>query len=313
MELLIRPMTESDHPRVVEIINSQSPDPTTVEEFARQASLRPPADPVLRLVGVLGDGTVAAYGLATGGTGFKPGHFHVNVRVWKDYQGRGYGTALLTRLESWLREQGASVLRAQAQERHPEALAWAERRGYRKLHHLFRSSLPLAGLDPAPFRESLEQARAAGFRFTSLAAEGTTEENYRKMYEIFNEVGPDIPGQEEEPDLPYELFKQYVIETPRFHPEQMVIAVDGADWAAFTYLIRQQDGSLYHQFTGVRRPWRGRGLATAVKVAALLWAREQGVPRLATHNDSANARMLAVNRKLGYVPEPGLFILRKEL
>jgi GNAT superfamily N-acetyltransferase len=58
--------------------------------------------------------------------------------------------------------------------------------------------------------------------------------------------------------------------------------------------------------TGVDRPYRGRGLALALKLRTIRLARRYGAAYIRTHNDSENAPMLALNRKLGYQPEPGL-------
>jgi RimJ/RimL family protein N-acetyltransferase len=55
-------------------------------------------------------------------------------------------------------------------------------------------------------------------------------------------------------------------------------------------------------FTGTLRAYRGRGLALAVKLASIAWAREHGVTSMQTNNDETNAPMLAINRRLGYRP-----------
>jgi GNAT superfamily N-acetyltransferase len=58
-------------------------------------------------------------------------------------------------------------------------------------------------------------------------------------------------------------------------------------------------GGIYNSFTGVFREYRGQGIAMALKVVALDWAKQQKVPYARTNNHSANQPMLAVNRKLG--------------
>ena len=65
--------------------------------------------------------------------------------------------------------------------------------------------------------------------------------------------------------------------------------------------------------TGVDRAYRGRGLALATKLVALRRAREWGAAYARTNNDSQNAPILAVNRKLGYTPHPGYYKLLKPL
>jgi mycothiol synthase len=56
--------------------------------------------------------------------------------------------------------------------------------------------------------------------------------------------------------------------------------------------------------TAVRRGWRGRGIATALKRAQIEAARAAGIERIFTTNDETNLAMRGVNARLGYEPEP---------
>jgi RimJ/RimL family protein N-acetyltransferase len=60
---------------------------------------------------------------------------------------------------------------------------------------------------------------------------------------------------------------------------------------------------VFQQLTAVAAPWRGKGLAKAVKAAmlALVRERQQQVTMLVTTNAHANAPMLSINRRLGFV------------
>jgi RimJ/RimL family protein N-acetyltransferase len=62
--------------------------------------------------------------------------------------------------------------------------------------------------------------------------------------------------------------------------------------------------------TAVLRSWRGRGLATALKLRTIAWAVANGLTALETGNDEANLAMQAVNRRLGYRPLPDLLTMR---
>ena len=53
-----------------------------------------------------------------------------------------------------------------------------------------------------------------------------------------------------------------------------------------------------------------RGIATALKLLTVQFAQKQGAYVIRTNNDATNAPMLAINRKLGYKPEPGHYALR---
>jgi mycothiol synthase len=65
--------------------------------------------------------------------------------------------------------------------------------------------------------------------------------------------------------------------------------------------------------TGVGRDYRGRGLATAIKVEALSRAKAKGLRAMLTTNDEPNKAMREINAKLGYQPLPAHVQLEKPL
>ena len=100
-------------------------------------------------------------------------------------------------------------------------------------------------------------------------------------------------------------------------PERAValIAVDGDDRVVgLALLIRTADRSIAgHRMTATAREWRGRGLASALKVAAIRWAAANGVTKLQASNDSGNAPMQAVNVRFGYETEYRLVLMRRAI
>lgn len=309
----IRPATEADMPRLVEIGNAQSYEPTTLEETLRTERNRRPEDPLLRLVATSPDGYVTGFGTAWSGFGNKPGEFSIKVRVDEPYRGRGTGRTLYAQLEEWVLTQGARSIKSGVNEVHPDALAWAERRGYLQEHHIFKSKLSLPDWDPAPFAYAVDRARSQGVRFTDLGAEQTGEESLRRFYDFIGPIVDDMPGASGRVRPPYERWRSNLDKDPHWDPRSVILAVDGDRWAAFAAINRLPGGALYNGFTGVDREYRGRGLALAIKVIALNYARSLGAPYVTTSNHSVNQPMLAVNRRLGYVPSPGSFTLCKEL
>lgn len=59
---------------------------------------------------------------------------------------------------------------------------------------------------------------------------------------------------------------------------------------------------VHQSFTAVAMPWRGKGLAKAVKAATLLFVRERRpeVTTFTTYNAQSNGPMLSINRQLGF-------------
>jgi RimJ/RimL family protein N-acetyltransferase len=62
--------------------------------------------------------------------------------------------------------------------------------------------------------------------------------------------------------------------------------------------------------TGVKRRWRGRGVAGALKRAQIAWAKEQGFERLQTQNEIRNEPIRRLNERLGYRVAAGRVIVR---
>jgi len=56
-----------------------------------------------------------------------------------------------------------------------------------------------------------------------------------------------------------------------------------------------------HGLTVVRRDWRRRGLAIAIKQRSIAWAAANGIHELVTWTQTGNENMQAVNARLGYV------------
>ena len=60
-----------------------------------------------------------------------------------------------------------------------------------------------------------------------------------------------------------------------------------------------------HSMTAVRRAWRGRGIAGALKATAINWALANGYTELHTSNEERNAPNNRLNGRLGYQPGIG--------
>lgn len=320
MSHTIRIATEADFPRIVAIINSQVTEPTTLADYIRQEGARPKTDPFYRVVAETDAGEVAGFGLVIHESHNRPGEWFIRVRVDAPYQAQGIGSALYAHLVPVAREQGATRFESSVREQDTEAYAWAEHLGFATEKHLFESTLDLSRWDPTPFGKSVTEAKAKGYRFATLAelTEGwEPEEIYRRFHVFFVPIITDIPGNEDRPSIPFDEWYGWIKDDPEWKLEQILIAVapphEGEAWAAMAHLYRVASGALYNDFTGVAREFRGRGLTLPLKVEALNLAQSLGAPYIRTNNLSVNPRILAVNRRLGYEPAPGHYLLAKSL
>ena len=100
-------------------------------------------------------------------------------------------------------------------------------------------------------------------------------------------------------------------------PDAYFIAKDGADYVGLSYLRpREADPNCVEPFniqqllTGVLPRYRRRGIAIALKIKTIDYARRHSFRRILTN--SSNPAMQALNAKLGFRPGPWL-IFRKTL
>ena len=122
---------------------------------------------------------------------------------------------------------------------------------------------------------------------------------------------PDIPG-EEEILHPYEEWVRMELDDPGFHHPGCVIALAGDEvigWAG-VYRVPPDGVKVNNGLTGVKRAWRGKGVAGAMKRAQIAWARSEGVRSLATNNELRNEPIRRLNERLGYVRAPDRVALR---
>jgi GNAT superfamily N-acetyltransferase len=127
------------------------------------------------------------------------------------------------------------------------------------------------------------------------------------LYEVAAEAWPDIPGDEDHQIEPFEQWLSMHMQGEGDRPEGTFVAVASGEvvgYAKFSFWPAKPD-TLFHDLTGVKRAWRGRGIARALKHAQLAWAKEEGYGALRTANEQRNEPIRRLNEQLGYKPIPG--------
>ena len=129
----------------------------------------------------------------------------------------------------------------------------------------------------------------------------------RGIYEVALEALPDIPGSEDDEVEPFEDWLAHDMQGSGDRPEATFVAVAGEEvvgWAKFS-LTAAQPTTAHHDLSAVKRAWRGRGIAGALKAAQINWAIANGYTgaahpqRAAERADPAperSARLPARNR-----------------
>ena len=307
MTVAVRPaVDDADFETIAGIVNRVSPEePTSVAEM-RWADETYPGG--ARLLAEL-DGTPV--GASTVGRIYMyPPEFDAywgTLDVLPDARRQGVGSALLAAISAVARDAGKAWLHIPASEERPDGLAFLEHRGFTEFDRTKSLRLDLSGVTaPTPRPPD-------GVVITTLAERPDLVPG---VHEVALETFADIPG--DEPMAPGDLaeFRARDVDRPAIAPWGFAIAVDADDRVvgyASLILVPGSEPIAWHDMTAVRRSWRGRGLAMALKATTIGAAIEHGLTALETGNDVDNDAMRALNARLGYRAQPDLLTMRGPL
>jgi GNAT superfamily N-acetyltransferase len=225
------------------------------------------------------------------------GSLYAMVRVLPEHRGHGVGHRVYEALSEHARGRGLDSLWGRILERDAASLRFAASRSFREVGREHQVVLDVAAADtsiqPPPEIE-----------LVSLADRPDLE---RAVYDVDAEVGPDAPSHEEgyEQDS-FDRWHADYLEGPGAVPSACVVALADGEVVGYTGLRRRGSVSpiAENMLTAVRRPWRRRGIATALKREQIARAQAVGIEQIYTTNDEANVGMRGVNARLGYRPAP---------
>jgi len=205
---------------------------------------------------------------------------------------RGVGSVLLAELGRRAVQAGRPELEGEVIESDAESRAYLERRGYRVVGGEKAVALDLTALEP----ETVDAP--PGIEIVSLADRPELSE---RLYAVGVEAAADIPGSPG--DMSFEQWRAIELDRPTRRRDLLFVAV--AEGEPVGYVSMDDVGRDGHNgLTAVRRTWRRRGIATALKRTQIAAAKRAGFERLITGSEERNLPMRTLNAKLGYRPEP---------
>ena len=238
---------------------------------------------------ILGSGVGALFA-------YRTGRVVTLITVLAGHRRRGAGTALYEAISTWASERGARELEVSVAGNDPESLSFAQRRGFTEERREVGLVLSLAGISPPRVQ------RPAGIEIVTWEQR---PELARGMYEVDLEAHPDIPGFEDVAIEPFEDWMVHNMQRPTDSSEATFIALAGEEVVGFAKLSLTAPAAAGHAITAVKRAWRGRGIAGALKAAEINWALANGYTELHTSNEERNTPINRLNARLGYRPGIG--------
>jgi mycothiol synthase len=225
------------------------------------------------------------------------GHVH------GEWRRRGIGTAILRHNEAHLRRLAARhrtdrprFLGLGANERRAGAVALAERNGYRPVRWFFEMLRPtMEGIVVRPLPEGLVLRPPSG------------ESEMRKLFDADAEAFADHWGGFDASEAAYRQW----LNDPDYDPRLFAVAWDGDQVAGAVWnVILEHENRELGRRRGlldsvfVRRPWRGRGLASSLVGHSLALLRDRGMTSAVLGVDADNPLgALGLYQKAGFEVE----------
>jgi mycothiol synthase len=209
--------------------------------------------------------------------------FGLAPRVLPEFRRRGIGARLLRELGA--HAQLFDVREASALVEDDGSQAFGERFGFRETDRQVEQVKVLGGDSTPELPEGIEVATVA-----------ERPELLREAYPLATEGYADLAT-----DGPVEVSLEYWLREEATLPAGSFVAFAGGEIVGYSGLLRHDNqGVAEDGLTVVRRDWRRRGLALALKRLELSWAAANGINQVVTWTQRGNHGMRRLNERLGY-------------
>ena len=245
---------------------------------------------------------------------FHPRKLWMDIGVLAECQGQGVGKALYDHLMVDLLKRDPLVVRTYGREGNERALRFLADRGFVEHMREWESKLDVSAFDFAPHEDLDAKLLEQGIELRSLAELMDEPGIERKLYDLEVILGDDVPAADTHTAPSFESFVERTFSSPNLLAEAYTIAIHDGELVGLSALWKgQADEVIQTGLTGVRREYRRKGIATAMKVRGIRWCAEHGHATIRTENEQNNVGMLGINMALGFVKQPAWIAFAKTI
>jgi mycothiol synthase len=306
--IAIRPFTNQDYASITRLNNVNFPEFTVAHDQYQFEDTHAPAHcQHARWVAESDRQVVGFVHYTQSEHVYHPRKFQLLIVVDPDYFCRGIGGRLYDHVVHQLQQLEPLSVDEWSREDMACRVGFLERRGFQPDMRMWTSTLDLTMFQPSRFAADVERVEAQGIRLCTFADLGADDPGvWHELYNLWLAIRGDVPVPPD--DVRSEVsFEHWWERTsrPDLMPAGYFVALDGERYVGTSQLWRSPEaGELRTGLTAVRREYRRRGIALALKGKSLELGKAQGYQRAVTENETHNVGMIGINDRLGFVKNP---------
>src|SRR2546429_5798097 len=216
---------------------------------------------------------------------FHPKKFWFDGWVDPKHQHHGVGSAIYNMLKDDFNELNAIAAWMGIRENMTESIAFARNRGFSEKMRGWESTIDPGQADTSEFQRYSTKASQAGIEFSTLEQESRDDPDcYPKLYELVQTAFRDVPIADTPTDTPYDQWLAFEMKNPNLIPQAYMIAKDGDKYVGTSVVwgLKKEPRRPYPGLTGGLRGDRGEGIAVALKINGLEFARKNRFDNIIT-------------------------------
>lgn len=227
--------------------------------------------------------------------------FQLHLFVAPEWRRRGIGSSLYNQIVKTLGKANEIVLRAWAREDRSEGLRFLEARGFAAGMRTFHSSLETTAFDLTRLEKYQRRLRKYGYQFLTFAELETDPARNRATFDLYCEVLQDIPSPEPRHLPSFADYEERILKSPEMFRAHF-LALHHDRYVGICMLLPQgrTRRELYADTLGIKRVYRGRGIAQALSYMGIEYAIKHGYSLISADSFVGNQKIGVLLESLGF-------------
>jgi mycothiol synthase len=301
----IRDFNKNDYQILVDLQNAIYPDiQAVVDDYINHDKLLDPKCKLRRWIAEKNGQPIGGGWYWQDAWLYDPQRFHFMIRVFPEFQNKGVGTALYEIIIKSLKEFNPNELRITVRESISEGLKFVEKRGYTELIRDQSSELEVNAFDSSKYSGIENKLKSKEIEIKTVTELKKESQWDRKLYSLFMELIKDVPGMEESSEINFEQWAKTELNNQDVPHDCYFVAINNNNFIGLSYaFVDLASDMLLTGLTAVKSDYRKQGIATAMKLKVIEYAKKNHKPIIRTGNEPDNP-MLNINLQLGFKKIP---------